>query len=74
MDELAPGWFAHRFEVRDPAELEDPELANLICESYREIGAQGRLRGRRARATRTAIIPRRPMPGGQAAAGRTPRP
>lgn len=44
VEELAPGWIAHRFEVRDPHELEDPDLVALICESYREVGAQGRLR------------------------------
>ncbi|MGZ8563237.1 MAG: DUF5655 domain-containing protein [Candidatus Limnocylindria bacterium] len=46
VEELAPGWIAHRFEVRDPDELSDPDLAALICESYREVGEQGRLRSR----------------------------
>jgi uncharacterized protein DUF5655 len=36
-------WFLHYYDVRDPAELDDPELQALICESYHEIGAQGRL-------------------------------
>jgi hypothetical protein len=44
VEELAPGWVAHHLEVRDPAELDDPELAALICESYHEVGQQRRLR------------------------------
>ena len=28
----------------EDGDLDDPRLAKLICESYREIGAQGRLR------------------------------
>lgn len=46
VEELAPGWISHRFEVRDPDDLGDPDLAALICESYREVGEQGRLRSR----------------------------
>ncbi len=33
-------WFAHRFEVRRPDDLDDPEIAELICESYRDLGEQ----------------------------------
>ncbi len=48
IEQLAPGWIVHRYEVREPRELDDPRLAGLICESYREIGQQGRLRARPA--------------------------
>jgi len=43
IEQLGP-WFLHHFDVHDPAELEDPELHTLICESYQQMGAQGRLR------------------------------
>ena len=36
-------WFVHRFEARSPADLDDPTLAELICESYHRMGEQGRL-------------------------------
>lgn len=52
IEELAPGWIVHRYEVRDPGDLDDPRLADLICESYREIGEQGRLRKAAAAAPR----------------------
>jgi hypothetical protein len=44
IEELAPGWIAHHLEIRDPAALDDAELAALICESYRQIGEQRRLK------------------------------
>jgi hypothetical protein len=47
IEELTPGWIAHHLEVRDPGELDDPELAALICESYQQIGEQRRLGPRR---------------------------
>jgi hypothetical protein len=49
VEELAPGWIVHRYEVRGPEELDDPRLAELICESYRDLGEQGRLKAARAR-------------------------
>ena len=49
VDEVAPGWWGHRFEVRSAEELNDPVLAELICESYHAIGQQGRLATRRRR-------------------------
>jgi hypothetical protein len=42
IEQLGP-WYAHHFEVRDPADLDDPALAALICESYHRMGEQGRL-------------------------------
>lgn len=36
-------WYLHHFEVRSPADLDDPELADLMCESYHLMGEQGRL-------------------------------
>ena len=45
IDEVAPGWFAHRLAIRAPDELDDPRLAELVCESYRDFGLQGRLHG-----------------------------
>jgi hypothetical protein len=44
VEEIVPGWFAHRFVIRRPEDLEDPELQALMCESYRDHGAQGKLR------------------------------
>jgi hypothetical protein len=44
VEELAPSWIAHHFAIREPGELDDPDLAELVCESYRDIGEQGRLR------------------------------
>jgi len=35
---FGPRWIAHRFELRDPVELDDPELQALFCESYRDLG------------------------------------
>jgi hypothetical protein len=37
-------WIAHRFTVRDPAELDDPRLPAWLCESYRDLGDRGSLR------------------------------
>jgi hypothetical protein len=33
-------WIAHRFEVFSTADLEFPELAGWLCESYRDLGMQ----------------------------------
>jgi hypothetical protein len=48
----APGWVAHVFDIRDPSELDDPELQALLRESYRDLGQQGALRARRAAAAK----------------------
>jgi len=37
-ESFGPRWIAHRFELRDPTDLDDPELQALICESYRDLG------------------------------------
>ena len=34
-------WIAHRFDLASPADLEIPGLAELLCESYRDLGMQG---------------------------------
>ena len=34
-------WIAHRFDVRSPADLDLPELADWLCEAYRDLGMQG---------------------------------
>jgi hypothetical protein len=47
VEELAPSWIVHRYEVRGPDDLDDPRLAELICESYRDLGEQGRLKAAR---------------------------
>jgi aminoglycoside adenylyltransferase-like protein/uncharacterized protein DUF5655/nucleotidyltransferase-like protein len=36
-------WFLHHYDVRDPSDLDDPQLHALICESYHQMGEQGRL-------------------------------
>ena len=42
IEQLGP-WFLHHYDVRVPADLDDPELHALLCESYQQMGAQGRL-------------------------------
>jgi hypothetical protein len=37
-------WIAHRFDVRSPADLDHPELPELLCESYRDNGDRESLR------------------------------
>jgi len=40
-------WNAHHFVAREPAEVDAiPDLPALLCESYRDLGAQGALRDR----------------------------
>jgi hypothetical protein len=42
-------WIAHRFALRSAADLDAlPDLPELLCESYRELGMQGALARRRA--------------------------
>lgn len=53
IEEIVPGWFAHRFVIRRPEDLEDPELQALMCEAYRDHGEQGKLRRRSSPVTRT---------------------
>jgi hypothetical protein len=48
IEEYNPRWIAHRFDVRTPADLDHPELPELLCESYRELGTRGSLRRRAA--------------------------
>jgi Domain of unknown function (DUF5655) len=48
IEEIVPGWFAHRFVIRRPADLDDPELQALLCEGYRDHGEQGKLGRRRS--------------------------
>lgn len=43
IDQVAPGWYAHRLEIRTAADLDDAILAELVCESYRDFGQQARL-------------------------------
>jgi hypothetical protein len=45
VEQIVPNWIAHRLVVRDGSELDDPSLAELICESYHQMGEQGRLSG-----------------------------
>lgn len=45
-ESYGPRWIAHRFEVRDVSELDDPMLAELLCESYRDLGQRESLRRR----------------------------
>ncbi len=40
--EVVPGWWAHRFELRHPRQLDD-FLRRLVRGSYREFGMQERL-------------------------------
>jgi hypothetical protein len=47
VSEVAPGWWAHRLVVRDPAQL-DAELQGWLRRSYRLMGMRGRLAKRAA--------------------------
>ena len=41
-------WIAHRFDLRTPSDLDAwPDLPDLICESYHDLGMQESLPGRR---------------------------
>jgi hypothetical protein len=40
-------WIAHGFDARSPVDLDHPELPELLCESYRDLGERGSLRLRR---------------------------
>jgi len=42
VEEVAPGWWAHRLRITDPAQLDD-ELQRWLRESYRLMGMQERL-------------------------------
>jgi hypothetical protein len=43
-----PHWVVHRFDVRQPADLEIDGLDEWLCESYREMGLQEAVRRRAA--------------------------
>jgi hypothetical protein len=43
IEDYGPRWQVHRFELRRPEDLDDPELVALFCESYRDLGEQGSL-------------------------------
>lgn len=45
-EQCGPRWIIHLFEVRDPADLDDPPLPAWLCESYRDLGERGSLRMR----------------------------
>jgi hypothetical protein len=47
IEDYGPRWIIHRLDVRDPAELDDPEISAWLCESYRDLGLRGSLRMRR---------------------------
>ncbi len=42
--EVASDWWAHRLRITDPDQLDD-EVQTWLCESYRLVGMQERLRG-----------------------------
>lgn len=44
VEEYGPRWVIHRLDVRDPGELDDPQIAAWLCESYRDLGLRGSLR------------------------------
>jgi ribosomal protein S27AE len=48
IEEIVPGWIAHRFEVRDPADVDALDLGELVCEAYRDFGLRGSVGRRRA--------------------------
>jgi hypothetical protein len=42
VDEVVPGWFAHRMRITEPEQLDD-QIQEWIRESYRLMGMRGRL-------------------------------
>jgi hypothetical protein len=52
VEEIVPGWFAHRFVIRRPQDLDDPELQALMCEAYRDHGEQRAMSRRRSASRR----------------------
>lgn len=49
-EDYGPRWIVHRLALHDPAQLDDAALAELVCESYRDLGLRGSLtRGRTER-------------------------
>jgi hypothetical protein len=42
IEEVVPGWFAHRMRVTDPAQLDD-QIQEWVKESYRLMGMRERL-------------------------------
>ena len=46
VEEVAPGWWAHRLRITDMSQL-DEEIQAWLRESYRLMGMQERLRGSR---------------------------
>ena len=47
VEDYGPRWIIHRLDIREPEELDDPVLAALVCESYRDLGMRGSLTTRR---------------------------
>lgn len=47
VEEYGPRWIIHRLDIRDPAELDDPDIEAWLCESYRDLGLRGSLKARR---------------------------
>jgi hypothetical protein len=46
VEEVVPGWWSHQLRITDPAQL-DEQVRSWLLESYRLMGMQGRLAGRR---------------------------
>jgi hypothetical protein len=51
VEEVAPGWWVHRLRITDAHQF-DTQLQGWLCESYRLMGMQERLRKKRRRATK----------------------
>ncbi|RMF59723.1 MAG: hypothetical protein D6743_15910 [Calditrichaeota bacterium] len=45
VEEVVPGWWSHRLRITEPDQL-DEELQRWLCESYRLMGMQERLRSK----------------------------
>jgi hypothetical protein len=48
IEQVVPGWYAHRLRITDPEQLDD-EVLGWLRESYRLMGMQERLREKPAR-------------------------
>ncbi len=46
VEEIVPGWWAHRMRITDPGQLDGPVQA-WLRRSYRLMGMQGRLKSSR---------------------------
>lgn len=55
IEEIVPGWIAHRFDVRSPEAVDALGIEELVCESYRDYGMRGSVGRRRPTPAAAAV-------------------